>query len=295
MTMIDFPQRISALRERLAPCRLCPRRCGVDRTAGATGLCHTADEIVIASHNLHFGEEPPLSGVRGSGTIFFSHCTLSCVFCQNYPISQLGNGNRCTVDDLAGIMLELQEEGAHNINFVTPTHMTPQIVAAVAAARARGLVLPLVYNCSGYEDVDTLRLLDGIIDIYLPDMKYGDDACAERYSNAPHYWETNTRAVREMYRQVGNLRIDGDGIARRGLLVRHLILPGGLSGTRKVLEFIARELSPQIHVSLMAQYHPAHRYARFPELSRRITAAENSEIAEMAQELGIENGWQQEL
>jgi len=279
----------------MSPCRVCPRHCGVDRLSGRTGKCRTGSDVVVASYNLHYGEEPPISGKGGSGTIFFANCTLSCVFCQNYPISQLGNGNIRNIEELAGIMLELQEKGAHNINFVTPTHVTPQIVKAAALARTKGLSLPLAYNCSGYEDIETLRLLEGIIDIYMPDMKYGSDACARRYSGVPRYREINRQAVREMYRQVGNLEIDAEGIARRGLLIRHLILPHRLSGSRNVLEFIARELSPRVYVSVMAQYHPAHRAGSHAKLSRRITQREYDDVLKIAEELGLKNGWQQEL
>ncbi len=277
------------------PCSLCPHRCGVNRLAGQTGKCRTAIEFSIASHTLHFGEEPVISGTHGSGTIFFSHCTLSCAFCQNYPISQLGNGNPVSIDGLAALMLELQKKGAHNINFVTPTHVTPQIVEAVAQARAQGLTVPLVYNCSGYEEVETLQLLEGIIDIYLPDAKYSNDAHAVEFSGAEHYMESNRKALKEMYRQVGNLVTDENDIAVKGLIIRHLVLPNDLAGSKEVLEFIAEELSPDIALSLMAQYHPAHRIEQFPELSRRINKREYQSVLKIARKLNLENGWKQEL
>jgi putative pyruvate formate lyase activating enzyme len=292
---MEMNERLRRLKQRLTPCIICPHHCRVDRTAGDIGRCRTTDTVRIASYNLHWGEEPPISGKRGSGTIFFSCCTLSCVFCQNYPISYLGNGNPYSIDQLADIMIELQDKGAHNINLVTPSHVTPQIVDAFLRARSRGLVIPLVYNCSGYEDVETLRLLDGVIDIYLPDMKYSDDRLAEKYSGVTNYWTINTSAVKEMYRQAGNLSVDTEGVALKGLIVRHMVLPNNISGSRKVLEFIARELSPQVHVSLMAQYHPAHKACDLSELARRITKEEYSEVIAAAEMLGLENGWQQEI
>jgi putative pyruvate formate lyase activating enzyme len=293
--MINFIERIDQLNKRLTSCRLCPHHCGVNRRAGQLGKCRAGTDLYISSANVHFGEEPPLSGTKGSGTIFFTHCNLACVFCQNYPISQLGNGNRSSVDELAATMLRLQQQGVHNINFVTPSHVVPQIVEAVHLARAKGLVIPLVYNCGGYEEVETLQLLDGIIDIYLPDAKYSDSALAEKYSSATDYWEINQKALREMYRQVGKLSIDDNGIARSGLLIRHLILPNNIAGSREVLEFIAHELSPKTYISLMAQYHPAHKSGQYPELSRRITSEEYEEILSHMGRLGLENGWQQEL
>lgn len=292
--MPEINSRIPALYSLMSPCTLCPRACGVDRNAGVMGHCRTSTSFSIASCAVHHGEEPPLSGTRGSGTIFFSNCTLSCVFCQNYPISQLGNGNPASVDDLARHMLDLQEKGVHNVNFVTPTHVVPMIVDAVARARRDGLTLPLVYNSSGYESVRTLRLLEGIIDIYLPDAKYIDPAAALRYSSAPGYPAVNAAALEEMFRQVGLLQCDNDGIAHRGLIVRHLVLPDNIAGTDAVLSFIAQRLSPQVHVSLMAQYHPAHACASYPELNRRITRSEYRAALTLLEKHGIENGWQQQ-
>lgn len=292
--MPDIESVIPALYSLMSPCALCPHACGVDRSAGSLGRCRTGAGVSIASCAVHHGEEPPLSGTRGSGAIFFSNCTLSCVFCQNYPISQLGNGNPASVEDLARHMLDLQEKGVHNINFVTPTHVVPMIVDAVSRARRNGLTLPLVYNSSGYESVRTLRLLDGIIDIYLPDAKYADPAAALRYSSAPDYAAVNAAALEEMFRQVGLLSCDDNGIARRGLIVRHLVLPGDIAGTDAVLSFIARSLSPEVHISLMAQYHPAHLCAEYPILNRRITRSEYRTALALLEKHGIENGWQQE-
>ena len=293
--MNHIEEQVRRLYEMLSPCRLCPHRCGVDRLKGEKGRCRSGTEIFISSSNLHFGEEPPISGSNGSGTIFMTNCNLACVFCQNYPISQFGNGNPITADALAGTMLELQKRGAHNINFVTPTLMMAQVADAIVRARKSGLTVPTVYNSGGYEDVEAVRLLDGIIDIYLPDAKYGDDACAEKYSGARNYRENNRNVLKEMYRQVGNLVCDQNGVARRGMIIRHLVLPDAIAGSSAVLEFIAREISPEMHVGLMSQYHPAHKSNLYPELTRRLTGREYDEVLNLVCDLGLENGWQQEL
>ncbi len=279
----------------LARCELCPRACRVDRTAGGRGVCGAGAEPVIAAWNVHPWEEPPISGTRGSGTIFFSGCTGKCVFCQNYPISQYRYGNAVSIERFAGMMLQLQRRGCHNINFVTPTHFVPQILAGVDAAAAQGLRLPLVYNTSGYETVETLRLLEGVIDIWLPDAKYTDDAVAQRVSGFGDYVARNRAALREIFRQVGGeLVLDGEGIARRGLIIRHLVLPGGLADTAGVLRWIATELSPQVHISVMDQYFPAYRAFDDPLLGRKITAAEYAAALEAFDAAGLENGWLQE-
>ena len=293
--MIDYPSRIKQLYALLNPCRLCPHNCGVNRLAGQKGKCRTDTNVMVASHNIHHGEEPPISGVTGSGTIFFANCSLSCVYCQNYPISQHGNGNNVTIAALAGMMLSLQKRGAHNINLVTPSHVAPMAVEAIYEARAGGLKLPIIYNCSGYESLETLALLDGIVDIYLPDAKYGDETTARKLSGAAGYWEANKAALKEMYRQVGNMTTDENGIAQRGLIIRHMALPNNLSGSKNVFEFIARELSRDTHLSIMAQYHPAHRAGEYPELSRRLTPDEYKNTLDAARKSGIGNGWQQEL
>jgi putative pyruvate formate lyase activating enzyme len=295
----DLSGAVVRLNTRLSPCVVCPRRCGADRSRAALsgapkGACRMGYLPMIASWNLHHGEEPPISGTRGSGTIFFSGCPLRCVFCQNFPISQLLNGNEVTVETLAGYMLELQTRGAHNINFVTPTHFVPQMIEALSIAAGKGLGIPVVYNSSGYEDLETLRLLEGVVDIYLPDMKYSDDENAVKYTSAPGYVEINRAAIREMYRQVGDLVLDDQGIARCGLIIRHLVLPGGFAGTRKTLEFIAG-LSPAITVSIMSQYFPAHRAHVIPEISGKLGVEEYEEITEMLEEYGLENGWIQPL
>ena len=273
-------------------CGLCPRKCGVNRIEGQIGFCKAGLLPMISSFHAHFGEEPPISGRSGSGTIFFTHCSLRCVFCQNYPISQLGQGKEVSVEELAGLMLKLEAEGCHNINFVTPTHYMPQILEAVFIAKKKGLRLPLVYNCGGYESIEALEILDGIIDIYMPDMKYSDDAPAKKYSNAPDYFEVNKIAVKEMYAQAGDLKIE-KGIAQKGLLIRHLVLPGNLAGSQKIFEFIANELSPDIYVNIMAQYYPRHLENRFPEIGRRIDAKEYMEAIRLAEKAGLKNGFRQ--
>jgi putative pyruvate formate lyase activating enzyme len=279
----------------LAHCTTCPHACLVDRLAGEMGVCRSGPDPVIASWTVHPWEEPPISGTRGSGTIFFSGCTGRCRFCQNYPISQFGYGNRVTIERFAEMMLELQERGVHNINFVTPTHFVPQILAAVDVAATQGLSIPLVYNTSGFETVATLRMLEDVIDLWLPDAKYADDAIARRISGFPHYVRVNRAALTEIYRQVGDtLVLDEDGIARRGMIVRHLVLPGGLSGAPEVLAWLATALSPDVHVSLMDQYFPAHKAVNDPVLGRKVTAAEYDAALEAFEAAGLKNGWMQD-
>jgi putative pyruvate formate lyase activating enzyme len=247
----------------------------------------------VSSFNLHHGEEPPLSGWKGSGTIFFTHCNLRCVFCQNYPISHFGHGNQTDAKGIAEMMIELQEDGAHNINLVTPSHVVPWIIEAVSMARDQGLRLPLVYNSSGYDSFEELKLLDGIIDIYLPDMKYNDNDAAKMLSNAPDYVEKNRAAIKEMYRQVGDLQTDDTGIALRGLIIRHLVLPEGLAGTEEVMQFIASEISQQTAISLMSQYFPAHKAHDFPQITRRISEAEYLLAEQAMEKAGLTEGWRQ--
>jgi len=282
----ELRARAEALRELASPCRLCPRECRVRRAQGERGSCRAGLVPWVSSFGPHFGEERVLVGRGGSGTIFLTGCNLHCVFCQNYEISQLCEGEEISVEKLAAWMLRLQELGCHNINFVTPTHQAPQIVKALAVARQEGLRLPIVWNCGGYESVEALRLLSGIVDIYMPDFKYGDSQVAARYSDAPGYFEIAKEALREMHRQVGDLKIE-DGIARRGLLVRHLVLPGGLAGTEKVLKFIAEEISRDTYVNIMAQYYPTYKAWQYPELARHITPEEYSEALKIARNLGL--------
>ncbi|MEW6557924.1 MAG: radical SAM protein [Elusimicrobiota bacterium] len=278
----------------LYKCSICPRNCNVNRLKNELGFCKIGKNPKISAYNLHFGEEPPISGYNGSGTIFFTGCNLRCVFCQNYPISQLYHGNEVTVEKLSEIMLKLQNQNAHNINLVTPTHVIAQIAEAILLAKREGLKIPVVYNSGGYEKVETLKLLDGFIDIYMPDAKYSDDKIAEKYSDAKNYWDINKKALKEMYRQVGDLQIK-NGVAVKGLLIRHLVLPDNIAGSKKVFEFIATELSKKTYLSIMAQYHPANRTDEFPELQRKITDKEYSQVLNRADEFGLTYGWRQEL
>ena len=288
--------RIEAAYQLLESCRVCPRECGVNRLKNdKLGFCRSGLNPVISSVSPHHGEEPPLSGTKGSGTIFFTNCNLRCLYCQNYPISQLGNGAERTPGELACQMLWLQEQGCHNLNLVTPTHFMPQILKALGIARDRGFNLPIVYNTSGYEAVESLRLLDGIVDIYLPDMRYSDDKAALKYSIAPHYPEINRAAVKEMYRQVGNLAFDENGIAKRGIIIRHLVLPNGLSGTESIMKFLAEEISRDVYISLMSQYFPAYKANEHKELSRRTTTAEYNDACSTMEKYGLEHGVGQEV
>jgi len=290
----ELLQRVRSAYARLRRCDLCPHDCGVDRIAGETGVCRAGCRPRIASANVHHGEEPPISGSRGSGTIFLTGCSLKCRFCQNFPISQFDNGEELTTAELAGRMLRLQGLGVHNINLVTPTHFLPQILAALYLAIGRGLALPIVWNSSGYEKVDALELLDGVVDIYLPDMKYHDEDSARAFSSAPGYRDVNRAAVLEMHRQVGHLDLDDDGIARRGLIIRHLVLPQGYAGSTEILPWIAATLGTGTHISLMKQFFPAHRAAGMPGIDRKITDAEYSAAVEALEAAGLENGWVQD-
>jgi putative pyruvate formate lyase activating enzyme len=293
--MVDFKKNVRILYSMMDKCSICPRKCGVNRNVNQKGFCKTTNKIFIASSNIHNGEEPPISAKNGSGAIFFSNCVLSCVFCQNYPISQLGSGNEISLDDLVEIMIKLQNKGVHNINFVTPTHYSAHIVKSVYIARKKGLKIPIIYNCSGYEDIETLRLLEGTVDIYLPDIKYSNDDIALKYSGVSNYVEINRAAIKEMKRQVGNLYLDANGVAKRGIIIRHLVLPGNLENTRRVLDFIAKELSEKTFISLMSQYHPAHNSSNFKELSYSLKKKEYKEALNYLKLLNLANGWSQSL
>ena len=289
-------ERLHRARELLASCVLCPRRCGVNRLEGELGYCRAGADPVVASWNVHPWEEPPISGTRGSGTIFFTYCTARCVFCQNYPISQLGVGDAVSVERLAEMMVELQTKGCHNINFVTPTHFAAQIVLALPHAIELGLSIPLVYNTSGYDSLETLQLLDGIVDIYLPDAKYADDKVARKISGFRGYVEADRLALKEIFRQVGEeLVVDDEGIAVRGMIIRHLVLPGGLAQSEAVFNWIARELSPNVHVDVMTQYFPVHRTLDDPVLGRKVSPDEYIEAIEAFERAGLQNSWFQEL
>lgn len=290
----ELAARIEAAWGMLSRCDLCPHRCGVNRLAGERGICRMGELPKVSSWNLHAWEEPPISGTRGSGTIFFSGCTGRCRFCQNYPISQLGYGQVVRLEQLAAMMLELQRKGAHNINLVTPTHFMPAILAALPAAIRGGLHLPLVYNTSGYERVEVLQLLQGVVEVWLPDAKYADNKTARRLSGFEDYVEHNRAALRELYRQVGEeLLLDEQGVARRGMIVRHMVLPGDLAGTAQVLRWLVQHLSPRIHVSLMDQYFPAHRAVGDDVLGRKISVQEYQAALEDFDAAGLERGWRQ--
>jgi putative pyruvate formate lyase activating enzyme len=272
LTDSGWELRIAELKRIAARCELCPRRCGVDRTAGEAGFCGAPAGLVLSSIFPHHGEEPPLSGTGGSGTVFFTHCTLKCLFCQNYQIAHEGEGRLFTENELAQKMLRLQSLGCHNINLVTATHFLPWLLPALRRAAGEGLRLPIVYNCGGYELPETIDLLKEVVDIWLPDMKYGDNAFARRYSAAPDYVEINQAAVRRMFRQVGPMRVDEHGIAERGLCVRHLVLPNGQSASFAVLDFLKHTFDPQeITISLMAQYRPLYRACGHPPIQAPLT------------------------
>jgi putative pyruvate formate lyase activating enzyme len=280
-------ERAARLPELLHSCTLCGHTCRKDRLARQRGICLTGERARVASYGPHHGEERPISGWRGSGTIFFSQCNLRCQFCQNADISHANAGYEVDAKDLAAIMLELQALGCHNINFVSPTHVAPQITAGVLLAAQAGLRLPLVYNTGGFDSLDLLQLLDGIIDIYLPDMKYSAPQTGLRYSKARQYPQVNQAAVREMQRQVGELRLDEHGLAYRGLLVRHLVLPHGAAGTPEIAAFLAAEISPNTYLNVMDQYHPAYNARQFSQLNRRITRQEYEDALEAVRQAGL--------
>ncbi len=274
--------------EGLHPCRVCPRQCQVNRLENERGFCKIGRLARIASYGPHFGEEDPLVGQTGSGTIFFAQCNLACAFCQNYDISHLGRDEpEVSPEQLAAVMLELQGQGVHNINFVTPSHVVPQILESLPLAVDQGLRLPLVYNSSGYDAVETLRLLDGVVDIYMPDAKFFSPESAKRYCQAEDYPNQARRAILEMHRQVGDLQLDEEGIAVRGLLVRHLVMPDDLAGTRQWMEFLAREVSTDTYVNIMNQYRPCGDVAAFPELQRSMTPQEFQAALDAAADAGI--------
>jgi putative pyruvate formate lyase activating enzyme len=280
-------EKIRLARQLMAACRLCPRRCGVDRPGGEKGICQTGALADVSSYDAHFGEEAPLVGTHGSGTIFFTHCNLLCNFCQNEQISHQGMGRPVTDAQLAQIMVSLQQAGCHNINLVTPSHVVPQILAALSIAIDQGLRIPLVYNTSAYDAVETLRLLDGVVDIFMPDFKFWDAAVGRLTCKAPDYPAIARAAIREMHRQVGDLVLDERGIAQRGLLIRHLVMPEGLAGTAQVMTFIAERISPDTYVNIMSQYRPCGRAHAVPSLARRPTSAELADALRAARRAGI--------
>ncbi len=304
----ELQTRIKKAEALLSPCHLCPRECGVDRSNGGVGedgviqgragVCRTGDRAMMASYGPHFGEEAPLVGSGGSGTIFFSHCNLLCVFCQNYQISHCPDreeGVEASPEQLAQVMVDLQQQGCHNINFVTPSHVVPQILAALPHAIEGGLCVPLVYNSSGYDSVPTLKLLDGIVDIYMPDFKFWDPDNAKRYMHAPDYPGIARAALKEMHRQVGDLMIGSDGLACRGLLVRHLVMPGCLEESEQIFQFISRELSPATYVNVMDQYRPCGRAHHFENLNRALSGEEFDTALAMAEKAGLSRLDQKDL
>lgn len=282
------------LEEHLSHCTLCPRKCGVNRLSGETGFCGASDTVRVARAALHFWEEPCLSGEAGSGTVFFSFCTLKCVFCQNYEISTCRRGVDISLERLSEIFLELQEQGALNINLVTPTHYIPQIVCAVRHARQHGLVLPIVYNSSGYETPESIRLLEGIVDIYLPDFKYVDDGLARNYSHAPNYAQYALDSITAMVEQVGAAQFDAHGIMKKGVLVRHLLLPEQIDDTKRVIQTIAQRFGDRVYLSLMNQYTPLAHVKRFPELDRTLDPLDYRDAVSYALSKGIRQGFVQE-
>jgi putative pyruvate formate lyase activating enzyme len=280
-------EKVNKAHELLKTCKLCPRKCNVNRLEGRLGVCKTGEKAYVYSYGPHFGEEAPLVGKNGSGAIFFSRCNLLCLFCQNYEISHEGQGEEVSDDELAGMMLSLQNSGCHNINFVTPSHVVPQILSAVEIAIKKGLSVPLVYNTSAYDRVETLKLLEGVFDIYMPDFKFWDPEIAKTMCKAKDYPEMARKAFLEMHRQVGDLVIDESGIARRGLLIRHLVMPEGLAGTRDIMRFIAQKVSPNSYVNIMSQYRPCGKAFEVKEISRQIYPEEYETALQEAKEEGI--------
>lgn len=283
----QLKERVELLKTMLADCVLCPHQCKVNRLKGERGFCRTLDNAVVSGAETHFGEEDELVGSHGSGTIFFSHCNLKCVFCQNYEISYCGEGREIGTGELAEIMLRLQRKGCHNINLVSPSHIVPQIVEGIFIAAKKGLDIPIVYNTGGYDLTDTLKLLDGIIDIYMPDIKFSDDEIAQKYLGIKKYYSIAKAAVKEMYSQVGSLKTDDGNIAYRGLIIRHLILPENLAGTGEIMRFISEEISKDTYVNIMTQYYPAYKASNYEKLSRRITRQEYENAVKSARLAGL--------
>lgn len=278
----------------LKDCTLCPRNCHVNRIKGMKGYCKTTDELIVARASLHMWEEPCISGKSGSGTVFFSGCSLGCVYCQNYSISKGLTGKKIAIERLSSIFLELQEKGANNINLVTPSHFVVQIIEAILLARKKGLKVPIVYNSSGYEKLTTLKLLEGIVDVYLPDFKYMDRKLAKKYSNAPDYFKYASKAVEEMVRQVGEPVFDDNGIIRKGVIVRHLVLPGYVEDSKNIIKYLYKTYGNKIYISIMNQYTPLTHVERYPEINRKIRDEEYEQVVNFAVDIGVENGFIQE-
>lgn len=281
--------------EDLERCEICPHKCNINRSEGKIGRCKATDKVKIALYSIHNFEEPCISGEKGSGTVFFSNCNLNCIYCQNYEISQLGKGKEITIERLAEIFLIQQEKGVENINLVTPTSYVPQIIKAIEIARNKGLKLPIVYNTNSYENVETLQMLEGYIDVYLPDLKYAENELGKEYSKIADYFEVATKAIREMIRQVGTPKLNENGIMLSGVMVRHLVLPNYIENSKKVLKWIVENLPKDIYVSVMAQYFPTYKAKEYEKMNRKLTKEEWKEIEDYIDELGIENGYVQEL
>lgn len=282
------------MNKELECCTICPHNCKINRTKNP-GRCKSTDKIKIALYSIHNFEEPCISGEKGSGTIFFSNCNMNCVFCQNYEISQLGRGKEITIEELANVMIKQQERNVQNINLVTPTSYALHIVEAIKIARKKGLEIPIVYNTNGYESVETLKLLEGYVDIYLPDLKYYYDDLAKKYSKVDNYFEIATKAIQEMYRQVGTPVLDENGVMKKGLMIRHLILPNEVQNSKKVLKWIKENIDSNVYVSIMAQYFPTYKAKEIPEIARKITKEEYEKVENYLYELYLENGYIQEL
>lgn len=279
----------------LNKCNICPHNCNINRNDGIVGRCRATDKIKIALYSTHDFEEPCISGEKGSGTVFFSNCNLNCVFCQNYEISQLGKGKEITIEELANIFLKQQEKEVENINLVTPTSYVPQIIEALKIAKKEGLKLPIVYNTNGYENIETIKMLEGYVDVYLPDLKYAENELAKKYSKVNNYFEIATEAINEMVKQVGIPKLDERGIMKKGVMVRHLVLPNNIENSKKVLKWTVENLPKEIYISIMAQYFPTYKAKEIKEINRKLTIEEWKEIEDYIEELGIENGYVQEL
>ena len=294
----DFRKRLPEAESMLQSCTSCPRNCNVDRTSGEFGICQSGDLPVVSSYTPHFGEEPVLSGTRGAGNIFFGNCNLRCVFCQNHVISQnykAERRNETTHERLAEIMIELQNRNCHNIGLVSPTHFSATILKSIYLAVEKGLMLPIIYNTNGYDSIKMLKLYEGIIDIYLPDFKYGDNSAGKTYSKVSDYFDKVKASIKEMYRQVGGELVYEDSVVVRGLIIRHLVLPNGLAETENVFKFIAEELDKKVYISLMAQYYPADKAEKYPLINRNISYSEYARTIELLDKYGLENGWVQEM
>ena len=281
--------------KQLDKCEICPRKCKVNRNNNQIGWCKSTHRVKIGLYSTHYFEEPCISGDKGSGTVFFSNCTMNCIFCQNYEISQLGKGKEISIEELANIFIKQQEKGVHNINLVTPTSYVYQIIEAIKIAKAKGLNIPIVYNTNGYENIETIKALNGYVDVYLPDLKYAEEKLAIEYSGAKNYFEVATNAIKEMIKQVGNIKLNEDGIIQKGVIIRHLVLPNHIENSKKVLLWIKQNLPNDIYVSIMAQYFPTYKAKENQELNRKLTKKEWKQIEKYVEEIDIENGFIQEL